>query len=474
MIKAYLALDLGAGSGRAIAGYLQNNQIVLDEIHRFPNRQVLLGDTLYWDFPALFAEIKQGIGLAVKKGYQLQGIAVDTWGVDFGLLDKKGHLLSNPVCYRDNRTEHILEAVFRKIAKEKLYAVTGNQLMSINTAFQLFSMVQSGDPLLSISEKLLFMPDLINYFLTGFAGNEYTIASTSQLLNAQTKAWEPTVFDSLDIPQKMVSEIVLPGTIIGKLKPEIAMETGAGPVDVIAVGSHDTASAIAAIPSAKGGRAYLSSGTWSLLGIESNQAIMTAEAMNAHFSNEGGVGGKIRFLRNITGLWILQRLIAEEENRTGRKMSYEKIVAEAALTEPNGGIIDPDDELFANPPSMNKAIHEYCIRHQVPVPRSLAASVRMVLDSLALKYAQAMTSLKHISGQSVECLYVVGGGSQNNLLNQLSANALKMEVRTGSVESTALGNILVQAIAKQEIASLEEGRALIQQSFESKIYNPQE
>jgi rhamnulokinase len=471
---AYLAIDLGAGSGRAMVGNIRNNRIELDEVHRFSNRQIRLGDTLYWDFPALFAEIKQGIFKAVQKGYSIQSIAVDTWGVDFGLLDTKGRLLSNPVCYRDARTQGILDEAFKKMSKEKLYESTGNQLMEINTVFQLFSLVQSGDPPLAIADKLLFIPDLINYFLTGFIGNEYTIASTSQLLNAKSRTWEPAIFEALHIPPQLMSKIVFPGTLIGKLRPEIAAETGAGDVNVIAVGSHDTSSAVAAIPaSADENWAFLSSGTWSLLGIELDKAITTPEAMNNHFTNEGGVGNKIRFLTNITGLWLLQCLMSEWEKEAGSPVSYEYLLDECTQATNFQSIVNPNDAAFVNPASMSKAIVAYCIRTQQAVPQTQGEFVRCVLQSLALKYASGVENLKKCTNQAITKLYIVGGGSKNELLNQYTADAAGVEVITGISESTVLGNVIQQAISGGQISGIEEGRQIVRNSFELTSYQPQ-
>ena len=463
---AYLALDLGAGSGRAIIGRFKNNRIEMEEIHRFPNRQVRLGDTLYWDFPALFAEVKQGIAKAIQKGYVLKGIGVDTWGVDFGLLDENGRLLSNPVCYRDERTNGILPEAFKKLAKEDFFEKTGNQFMEINSVFQLFSMVQQNDPQLKAAKKLLFIPDLINYFLTGEARNEYTIASTSQLINAQTRNWEPRVFEALEIPSGLMSEIIQPGNVIGKLRPEIAAETGAGEVDIIAVGSHDTASAIAAIPAKGDNWAFLSSGTWSLLGIESDNAIMTQEALSNDFTNEGGVGGKIRFLRNITGLWILQRYFAEIEKDTGASIQYDIVLSEAKQVNSIGTILNPDASDFTNPKSMKTAIDEYCRKTNQQIPCNQAEYIRTILESLAAKYAEVVKKMKECTGKSPDYLYIVGGGCKNDLLNQFTANATGIPVIAASPESTALGNILMQLIANGEIEDIEAGRKIIKNSIE--------
>ena len=468
---AYLALDIGAGSGRAIVGQFVRNKIVIEEIHRFVNPQIRLGNTFYWDFPMLFSEIKQGICKTIQKGYKLKGIAVNTWGVDFGLLDKQDRLISNPVCYRDSRTKGILPSVFEQISKERLYRITGNQFLEFNSAFQLFSMIKHEDPQLQITSKLLFMPDLINYFLTGHMYNEYTIASTSQLINAQTRQWEPEVFKALGIPLEWMSPLIQPGTIIGQLRPEIAEETGAGTINVMAVASHDTASAVAAIPVKHKNWAYLSSGTWSLLGIETDWATMTNFALNYHFTNEGGTDGKIRFLRNITGLWLLQGLMAEWEKEDGEMPSYESLLAKTEISKDH--IIDPDSPLFVNPSSMQSAIDEYCTQHGLTLLKSRGEYVSTVLKSLAAKYGTVIKQLSKCTGKPIECLYVVGGGSRNEWLNQLTANAIKKAVISASPESTALGNILLQLIAAGEIKNLETGRKILAGSIEMKEYYPQ-
>ena len=468
---AYLALDIGAGSGRAIVGQFARNKIGIEEIHRFPNPQIRLGDTLYWDFPMLFSEIKKGIYKTIQKGYTLQGIGIDTWGVDFGLLDEQERLISNPVCYRDSRTNDILPSVFERISKERLYRITGNQFLEFNSAFQLFSMIRQNNPQLQIVSKLLFIPDLINYFLTGKMCNEYTIASTSQFINAQNRQWEPEVFEALGIPHEWMSDLVQPGTIIGQLQPEIAEETGAGPINVIAVASHDTASAIAAIPVRHKNWAYLSSGTWSLLGIETDWATMTNAALNYNFTNEGGVNGKIRFLRNITGLWLLQGLMAEWEKEDGEMPSYESLLTKTEIAKDH--IIDPDSPLFANPLSMQSAINEYCKQHGLAPLNSRGEYVSTVLKSLAAKYGAVIKQLSKCTGKPIECLYVVGGGSRNEWLNQLTANTIKKPVISASPESTALGNILMQLIATGEIKNIEVGRKILANSIEMKEYYPQ-
>ncbi len=468
--NTYLAADFGGGSGRVIAGSLLHGKLVLEEIHRFPNRQVKLGNHVYWDFPALFEEMKTGLKLAAQKGYNVQGIGIDTWGVDFGLIDKYGNLLGNPVCYRDARTEGMPAEVFKILNEQAHYADTGIQVMAINTLFQLYSMKMRQETQLELASRLLFMPDLFSYFLTGVANNEYCIASTSELLDARQRAWSVPTIRALGLPEHLFGEIVFPGTIRGTLKEEIARETGLGAVDVIAVGSHDTASAVAAVPATEYPIAFLSSGTWSLLGVETDEPILTEEARQAQFTNEGGVGGRIRFLQNITGLWILQRLMSEWKAR-GEEQSYDTIIPQAE----QAGIdtfIPVDDDAFMNPENMETALLDYCRKHGFQVPQDKAEIVRCVLQSLAFKYRQAVEQLNRCLPSPIRQLNIIGGGSQNKLLNQLTADELGIPVYAGPVEATAIGNILTQAMAKGEIADLRALREIVTHSVTPQVYYP--
>jgi len=469
---SYLALDLGAGSGRAIVGYFKDGKIYLDEILRFENQPVKLNHTVYWDFLSLFENIKKGIALAQQKGYELKGIGIDTWGVDFGLLDKPGNLISNPVTYRDSRTEGMIQVAFQSVSKEEMYRISGIQLMEINTIFQLLSLKKNDDPSFRIADKILFTPDLINYFLTGEVGSEYTIASTSQLLNAQTKNWDESLFRALGLPMQLMEKITFPGELIGSLSPEIAAETKAGQVNVFAVGSHDTASAIGAIPADGENWAFLSSGTWSLLGILNDEPVLSQEALENDFTNEGGINDKILFMRNITGLWLLQRLIAEWEKEESAKQSYSTLIAEASKAKAFLSIVDSDDSLFTNPAKMSVAIQEYCKKTNQAIPQTKGELVRCVLESLAMKYYHVIQKLVHCSGKEVDKLHIVGGGSQNMLLNQFIADALNVEVVIGLTEGTAIGNIMQQAIADQFVADWKAGHEIIRNSFEFTTIKP--
>ena len=470
MNNVYLAADFGGGSGRVIAGWIEDGRLVMEEVHRFGNRQIRLGNHLYWDFPALFEDLKNGLKAAAAKGYRVKSIGIDTWGVDFGLIDRDGNLLGNPVCYRDERTEGLKEEVFRTIDPKEHYSATGTQVMEINTLFQLYSM--KGSAQLKAAERLLFMPDLFSYFLTGTVDNEYSIASTSELLDAKKRSWSLETIRALGLPEHIFGKIVMPGTVRGKLRSDIAAETGLGEVDIVAVGSHDTASAVAAVPAidSDGPVAYLSSGTWSLLGVELQEPILTEEARKAEFTNEGGVGGRIRFLQNITGLWILQRLMEEWKER-GEEVSYGELIPDAEKTEISS-IIPVADATFMNPQSMEKAICDYCASSGQPVPQNKAEIARCVFQSLATKYSEAVAGLNALLPEPLRRLHIIGGGSQNGLLNQLAADALGIPVLAGPVEATAMGNILVQAIATGELSGLSEMRKVVRRSVTPKVFEP--
>jgi rhamnulokinase len=468
----YLAIDLGAGSGKGIIGSVKNGKIDLKEIHRFMNQPVRIGESYHWNLPSLLMEIKTTIQKALKEEPQISGIGIDTWGVDYGLLDAQGKLIGIPYSYRDHRTDGIFDDCFRLCSKEDIFRLTGNQLMEINTAFQLFSQKKNNDPQLTIAEHLLFMPDLLNYLLTGKMANEYTIASTSQLLHAGEKKWAIELFKKLDIPRKLMEKIVYPGTVIGQLSNDICAELGCQPIDVIAVGSHDTASALAAVPVDDDKNwAFISSGTWSLMGVEIEAPIFSDEALQNDFTNEGAVNGGILFLRNITGLWILQQVI-HEWRKMDITIDYESLIEEAE-TLPQQAIIDVDASDFHNPSSMIEAIVVYCKKTQQKKPETTGEFMRCIVDSLAHKYNSVAKSIEVCTKQKIEQIHIVGGGCQNNLLNQLIADTLEVEVVAGPVEATALGNILAQAIAKGDISSLQKGRQIIHQSVELKIFKPQ-
>lgn len=470
MSKVYLAADFGGGSGRVIAGWIENGRLQMEEVHRFGNRQVRLADHVYWDFPALFEDMKVGLKKAAAKGYDVESIGIDTWGVDFGLLDRDGQLLGNPVCYRDARTKGVLPEVFKYLDATTHYAETGIQVMEINTLAQLFSM--KGSAQLEAAHRLLFMPDLFSYFLTGTINNEYCIASTSELLDAKQRQWSWKTIEALGLPKHIFGDIVMPGTVRGVLRDDIAEETGLGRVKVVAVGSHDTASAVAAVPAIEGDGpvAFLSSGTWSLLGLELPEPILSEAARKAEFTNEGGVGGRIRFLQNITGLWLLQRLMAEWKER-GEEQSFAELLPAAEKANIDS-LIPVADAAFMNPASMERAICDYCAQTAQQVPANKAEMTRCVLQSLAAKYREAIEGVGEILPEQLRRLHIIGGGSQNALLNQLTADALGVPVWAGPVEATAMGNILVQAMAAGEVADLGVLREVVRASVTPAVFEP--
>ena len=471
-VYKFIAVDLGAGSGRVIVGLLENEKIHIEEIHRFPNKQINKDGNLFWDVPGLFKEIKKGFSLAVKRGHKdIESIGIDTWGVDFGFIGDNDQLLELPYTYRDSRTNGIPEKVFEKISPEDIYNKTGIQFMQINSLYQLYSIKLSNESLLKESGKLLFIPDLFNFLLTGEKKSEYTIASTSQFLNAETKQFDPDIFSSLGLPINIMAPIVQPGTAIGKLLPDIASETGLDIIDVIAVGCHDTASAVAAVPGRGDDWAYLSSGTWSLLGLENDKPFINYEFKD--FTNEGGVNGKIRYLQNISGLWFLQEIKKSWEKK-GEHFSYEEITKLAEKSDPFISIINPDDSLFTNPPDMIEAVREYSIKTKQRIPETMGDFARSVFESLALKYKSVLQRIEKVSKKNIHKLHIVGGGSQNVLLNQLAADATGKQVIAGPVEATALGNIMVQAVAKGKIASYEKAKEIISDSFPANLYEPNE
>ena len=445
-MKRYLAADFGAGSGRVIVGTPSAEGIQLEEIHRFGNEQKIIDGHLRWDFQALFNELKTGMKKAFAKyGDEIESIGIDTWGVDFGLLDKDGKLISTPVCYRDDRTKGMLELAFQKLPKEEFFQHAANQFMEINTAFQLLSTTQTETDIaygeVIRAEKLLFMPDLFNYFLTGKCYNEFTISSTSQLLNSLTHQWDDVIFDRLGLPKRLMQETVYPGTVIGRLTDELAEELG-GNLNVVAVGSHDTASAVASISDTNDDWAFISSGTWSLMGTPTKEPIISKEALESDFTNEGMTDGRIRFLKNITGLWLIQQLVKEWEQE-GYKCDYSELVKEAEQSTISS-YFNVDDARFMNPEKMSEAIVSYLEERNENVPVTKGDFMRCICISLAKKYAEVKTQMERCTNKKINKIYIVGGGSRNQLLNKLTAEFTGCEVIKGEVEATAMGNILVQ------------------------------
>ena len=439
----FIAADFGAGSGRVIVGtwLTASKTIELEEIHRFGNEQKMMDGHLRWDFDALFNELKTGLKKAFAKyGDEIKSIGIDTWGVDYGLLDKEGRLIANPICYRDDRTKGMMDAAFQKLPKEEFFQHAANQFMEINTAFQLMSETD-----LQRAERLLFMPDLFNYFLTGKCYNEFTIASTSQLLNTKTHQWDDVIFEKLNLPKHLMQEIIYPGTVIGELTAELAAEVG-GNAKVVAIGSHDTASAVASIKDDGSDWAFISSGTWSLMGTPSKEPIISKEALESDFTNEGMTDGRIRFLKNITGLWLIQQLVKEWEQE-GYKCDYSELVKEAEHSSLDSSF-DVDDARFMNPEKMSEAIISYLKEENQELPITKGDFMRCVCISLAKKYAEVKTQMERCTNKKINKIYIVGGGSKNQLLNRLAAEYTGCEVIRGEVEATAMGNILVQVKAR--------------------------
>lgn len=468
-----LAFDFGAGSGRAMLGSFDGNRLNLQEVHRFPNEPVQAAGSLHWDVLRLYHELKQGLAKGAKAaGTAPAALSVDTWGVDFGLLDKDGRLLGNPHHYRDKRTDGIMERAGTRLPLDELYRLSGIQLMRINTVFQLFAMAEAGSPQLAAAETLLFMPDLFHYFLTGVQSTEYTIASTSGLLQPGAPQWADAIVERLGLPGRLLKPVVMPGTALGALGSDVREELGlSGSMQVIAGAAHDTAAAVAAVPAAGSGFAYISCGTWSLMGIETDRPIVTEETRKLGYTNEGGVAGKTRFLKNIMGLWLLQEC-RRQWSREGQDYSYPELEALAANAAPLRSFVDPDDAVFLAPGDMPARIRGYCRRTGQPVPESAGEIVRCILESLALKYKRTLDELERLSGRMLPHLHLVGGGCRNKLLCRFAADASGRPVTAGPVEATAAGNLLVQAMALGAVGSLHELREVVRASFPAEIYEP--
>lgn len=465
MSSNFLAFDLGAESGRAILGTLDNGRLALSELHRFLNEPVRLPEGLYWDIFRLFHNIREGLRIAGReRALKLDGIAVDTWGVDFGLVDQHGELVLSPHHYRDARLNGIMERTFAVVPEKEMFAETGLQFMQFNSLFQLYAARLAGSPAVDAASRILFVPDLLSYWLSGVQKNELTIVSTSQMYNPATRAWSTKVFERLGLPTRILGEIVQPGTELGVLLPELQEVSALGPVPVFASASHDTASAVAAVP-ATGDKpwCYISSGTWSLMGVELPEPVMTEKARELTLTNEVGAEGRIRLLKNIAGLWLVQEC-RRAWMLEGSEYSYAQLAAMAAEAPAFTALINPDS--FLEPGRMPERLAGFCARTGQPVPAQPGGVVRMILESLALRYRQVLESLEALTGQRIEIIHIVGGGSQNKLLNRFVAEATGRTVVAGPTEATAAGNILVQAIGAGRIESLEAARAVVRASFE--------
>ena len=466
----YLAFDLGAESGRAMLGTLESGRLSVEELHRFPNIPVRVLSSLYWDTLRLWHEIQHGLTIAGRdRNIRLAGIGVDTWGVDFALLGPDGALIDNPRHYRDARTNGMVEEACKVVPREEIFAATGIQFMQINTLYQLYAMRLANSPALSCARTLLMMPDLFNYWLTGVAKSELTIASTSQMYNPRLTGWARELFDRLDLPAKILPEIVQPGTRIGSVVPGAAGSSGVEGTAVYATGCHDTASAVAAVPAAGDRWCYISSGTWSLIGVELDAPVIDERSLALNLTNEMGAAGKTRLLKNIAGLWLLQEC-RRAWVLAGRQYSYEELTAAAAAASPFTAVIDPD--VFLEPGDMPAKISRYCQATGQQAPESEATISRTIFESLALKYREVVESLESLLGRRPETIHIVGGGSRNRVLNQFVADATGRRVISGPAEATAMGNILIQAIGAGEVSGLADAREIVRQSTKIEEFLP--
>ncbi len=467
----HLAVDLGAGSGRVMAGHFDGRRMIIEEINRFPNEGLRLPTGWHWNLPGLFTGIKAGLSAARRRhNASLVSLAVDTWGVDYGLLDARGRLLGLPWMYRDSRTDGMMEEAARRVSREEIYRRTGIQFMFFNTLFQLLAEAEKSPDAVAAAERLVFVPDLLTYWLSGERVVERTIASTSQLLKAGSAEWDLGLAESLGIPSRLLHPVTEPATAVGSLLPDVMAETGCAALRVVVCGGHDTASAVAGVPAAGDQPLFLSSGTWSLIGRELRAPMVTEDSYRAGFSNEQGLDGTTRFLKNIAGMWLLQEC-KRNWDAQGNVLTYAELVAQAREARETM-LLDPDAEDFAKPCDMPAAIAAYAARTGQTIPASPGEFVRAVLESLALKYRLLVDQLRAWMPDLPDTLHIVGGGSQNVLLNQMAADATGLRVVAGPVEATAAGNILAQLMAVGEISTLAEGRAIIRASFEPQVYEP--
>ncbi len=466
-----LGIDLGASSGRGIVGSFNGEKLTLIENHRFLNEPVIQNGKFSWDILRIFHEIKNSIRKCVLDGDEIATIGIDTWGVDYGLLDKNGHLISNPVHYRDARNDGIEEYVDKICPLSDIYARTGIQSLNFNTIYQLVAEQRFNGGLLDYADKMLFIPDLLGYFLTGEMATEYTIASTGAVLDAESKNYAFKLLEKCCIPGKLFTDIVAPGHTLGALLPQVLEETGKTNAKVVKIASHDTASAVMAVPSKEESFIYISSGTWSLMGTELPSPIITENASRLGFTNEGGVENTIRFLKNIMGLWLIQES-RRQWKREGKEYSFGDLSKLALEAEPRKCFINPDDKLFAPPGNMPERIVSYCKKTGQRSPESVGEIVRCILDSLALKYRNTVESITAFMPKKPTAIHVVGGGCQDKLLCKLTSDAIGLPVYAGPVEATAIGNISMQAIAAGELSGVSEARELIARSIDLDTYEP--
>ena len=469
-IKHYLAIDLGATSGRSILATFDGQSVSMREVARFANPMIPMREHICWDLPALLNNILDSMKSIAKEGIELTSIGIDTWGRDFAIFGRDGQLLGLPYCYRDSHTRGSMERLFERMPAAEVYERTGIQFMEFNSLFQLDTLRHNGSSALSIADKILFIPDALGYMLTGEAVTEKTVASTSQILNAHTGLLDEDLLSLIGLTHEQFGKQVEPATVIGTLTPEIQRHTGLGAVPVVAVAGHDTASAVVAIPSESNDFAYLSCGTWSLLGIESPKPIINEESFKQNFTNEGGIDNTIRFLKNICGLWIFERCRSEWSDAPS---SVAELV-ESALTTSFDSLINPDAPCFANPESMTRAITDYCVKTGQQAPQTYAEYCRLIFRSLALRYRQVLSLLDGFASNPIAHLNVIGGGSQNKILMQFTANAIGRKVIAGPAECTALGNVLIQMRASGDCNTSGEIRKIASQSTATAVYTPTE
>ena len=470
--KYFFAVDLGATSGRTIIGSIDKGQLHLDEVTRFPNNLIEQGGHFYWDIYALYFEIIRGLKEVAQRGLEITSIGIDTWGVDFVMIGEDNAILRNPRAYRDPITFDAMDDYLQHIiSRKEVYDITGIQLMNFNSIFQLYAMRQEGNAALKYAKKILFVPDALSWMLTGNEVCEYTIASTSQLLDPRTKQLDERLLGSIGLTRSAFGEIVFPGTRIGILSEEVQKMTGLDAIPVIAVAGHDTGSAVAAVPAKNEQFAYLSSGTWSLMGIETKDAIINDLSYERNFTNEGGIEGTTRFLKNICGMWLYERCRKEWPEEV-RQLSHPELQGSAMQVEAFRSLINPDDALFANPDSMIGAIQQYCRQTKQPVPETPAEICRCIFDSLALRYKQVFQWMQEFAPFKLEVLHIIGGGSLNKYLNQFTANATSTTVLAGPQEGTAIGNIMIQAKAANLVNDIWEMRQIIANSLELVKYEP--
>lgn len=470
-MKKVLAIDFGASSGRVIVGSFDGKKITLEEIHRFSNDPVTVNGTTFWDVLRLFHEIKQGL-IKSKTCGEISSIGIDTWGVDFGLIDKYGQLLENPIHYRDLRTKGMIEEADKIIPLKKMYEMTGIQFMELNTVFQLLSLAKNRPHILERADKLLFMPDLFGYMLTGKKTTEYSIATTSQLVDINTKSWSNEIFEKLGIPQDIMCDIVKSGTVLGELSDGVCEECGLDKIKVISVCGHDTQSAITAVPCPDKQFAFISSGTWSLFGTELGEPIVNDKAFEINVTNEGGYGESTGFLKNIIGLWLIQES-RRQFARDGKQYSYADLEREALAAKPFACFIDPDAPEFVPHGNIPERIREYCRRTNQYVPETVGEIMRCIYESLAMKYRETFEKLCECTERDYEVIHVIGGGTKDTLLCQLTANSCNRNVVAGPIEATVLGNIAVQLLASGDIETIADARRIIAESENVTTYNPQ-